>query len=363
MDITKISKLESLDRADFPEELYDIKPNQILYFVPLEGFNLKYLDSILDDILHIYLYLQELHKDEVPTDKKLLIDSFAGRCAHSVDAPYDVVLGTKDTIAGFASYFFGDDIEKVVNTLISIGIRRHLSISATNLPVIVKIDPNDKPIRKSATIVGESSEDVGIELLTKRPETQKQKEDLTKKREDKLRKLLWECAYLGIDLDVKGIADEVEASKSQPTNGYQLSLKMNPTEAGLIDCHIFVGEKEELKLKPVWKAVYLTFLSLEKGIGIETATPAFTKRIQKIYKSLPDTSQKDPENSGILYVDYVQPKTLRGYMSHINDEIAKHIPNGIVMLEFAIEGEKDDAFKVLRSTPEIREQIATTFNL
>ncbi len=368
MDITKISKLESLDRADFPEELYDIKPNQILYFIPLEGFNLKYLDSIRDDILHIYLYLQELHKDDVdvrivPTDKKLLIDSFAGRCAHSVDAPYDVVLGTKDTIAGFASYFFGDDIEKVVNTLISIGIRRHLSISATNLPVIVKIDPNDKPIRKSATIVGESSEDVGIELLTKRPETQKEKDELIAKREDKLRKLLWECAYLGIDLDVKGIADEMEAIKNQPTDGYQLSLKIKPISDRLFDCHIFVREGEELKLKPVWKAVYLTFLSLEKGIKIETATQAFTKRIQKIYNFLPDKSLKEEENDGLLYVDHIQSKTLRGYMSFINNEIAKHIPNGIVMLEFAIEGEKEGDFRVLRSTPEIREQIVTAFNL
>lgn len=369
MGSTKISKLEDLVRFDIPQELYDIKPNQIVYFVPLEGFSLQYLNSIRDDIFCIYQYLKELRKDDidvriVPTDNKILIDSFAGRCAHSVDAPYDVVLGTKDTIAGFASHFFGEDIEKIVNTTISFAITRHLSISATDLPVIVQINPKDRPIKKSAQIGGESSEDFGMELLTKRPETQKEKDAAIAKREEKFRRLLWECAYLGVDIDVNGIVNEVETIKSQPTDGYQLSLKMkSDTTSGLIDCKIFVGEEKELKLKPIWKAVYLTFLTLENGITIETATPAFTQRIQKIYKSLPDTSQKEEDNGGILYVTYIQPKTLRGYMSHINDEIAKLIPNGMVMLEFAIEGEKEGAFQVLRSTPEIREKIATAFNL
>jgi hypothetical protein len=363
MDIEKIKR--NLQFA-IPQELYNIEPGQIAYFVPRDGMSQR--SSIM--LMDFFRYFRKLYKENnvklniVPTDNELLIDTFAGRSPQENGIPYKVVVSTWDTLAGFASQYFGEKIENIVERVPDMRLAlMHIKISATNLPFVVTIYPLNKTVKGSAEIDEDSSEDFGMQLLTKRPETQKQKEDLTKKREDKLRKLLWDCAYLGIDLDVKGIADDVEAIKSQPTDGYQLSLKMEPAKAGLIDCHIFVGEGKELKLKPVWKAVYLTFLSLEKGIGIETATPAFTKRIQKIYKSLPDTSQKDPDNSGILHVDYVQPKTLRGYMSHINDEIAKHIPNGIVMLEFAIEGEKDDAFKVLRSTPEIREQIATTFNL
>ena len=50
-------------------------------------------------------------------------------------------------------------------------------------------------------------------------------------------------------------------------------------------------------------------------------------------------------------------------MSEIKDELSNLIPNGLVAIEFAIEGEKNGAFKVMRSTPEIREQIVSAFNL
>jgi len=368
MDIALIGQQEHLV-GDIPEELYDIKPYQIVYFVPLEGFGLTYLESIREDILCIYHYLNELHKNDidvriVPTDNKALIDFFAGRCAHSVGAPYDVILGNKDTIAGFASLFYGEEIEKVINTPISFAIKRHFSPISTRLPAIAKIDPEDRPIRKSASIGGEfSKEDFGMELLPKRPETQKARKEKIASQEDKIRKILWENAYLGIDIDVNKIAEEVETIKSQPTDGYQLSLKMKRTNAGLIDCKVFVGKDMELNLTPIQKAVYLSFLTLENGIVIELATPSFTQRIRNIYKSLPDKSQKEEDNGGILYATYIQSKTLRGYMSEIKDEISKLIPNGLVAIEFAIEGEKDKAFKVMRYTPEIKEQIVSAFNL
>lgn len=364
MDITI---LKSHLQFAIPEELYNIAPGQIAYFVHMDGLCQRANNKLRE----FYIYLRKLYKDNdvklsiVPTRDELLIDTFAGRNPQETGTPYKVVVSTWDTLAGFASQYFGEDIDKIVERVPKMGSAAfgYITISAENLPAIVTINPENRPVKGSVVIDDDSSNNFGMGMLTKRPETQKQKEDLTKKREDKLRKLLWECAYLGINLDVKGIADQVEAIKSQPTDGYQLSLKMNPLENGLIDCQIFVKEGEELQLKPVWKAVYLTFLSLEEGIEIEGAKPDFTQRIQKIYKSLPDTSQKDPDNYGLLYVDRIQPKTLRSYMSFINDEIAKHIPNGIVMLEFAIEGEKDGAFRVMRSIPKIREQIITAFNL
>ena len=141
---------------------------------------------------------------------------------------------------------------------------------------------------------------------------------------------------------------------------------MTPAKAGTIDCKISVREDMELVLKqPILKAVYLTFLSLEDGLVIESATPDFTKRIQKIYRSLPDREEKEEEKdgTGIMYVQYIQSKTLRGYMSEINSAIAKLIPNGLAAIEFSIEGEKEKAFKVMRSTPEIRKQIISAFNL
>lgn len=360
-----IAKIKSNLRYVIPEELYNIEPGQVAYFVPRYGLSQRAAIYLAE----LFRYFRRLYKDNdvnisiVPTDNEMLIDTIAGRSPQEIGTPYKVVVSTWDTLAGFASEFFGEEIEKIVERVPSMGTFPHITISATNLPAVVTIHPENRSAKGSAVIDDDYSDDFGMGLLTKRPETQKEKDELLAKREDKLKKLLWECAYLGINLDVKGIADEVEAIKSQPTDGYQLSLKIKPISERLFDCHIYVGEGEELKLKPVWKAVYLTFLSLDKGIKIETATQAFTKRIQKIYNFLPDKSLKEEENDGLLYVDHIQSKTLRGYMSFINNEIAKHIPNGIVMLEFAIEGEKEGDFRVIRSTPEIREQIVTAFNL
>ena len=50
-------------------------------------------------------------------------------------------------------------------------------------------------------------------------------------------------------------------------------------------------------------------------------------------------------------------------MSDINSAIAKLVPNGLIAIELSIEGLKEEEFKVMRSTPEIREQIIKAFNL
>lgn len=347
-----------------PEELYDIAPGQVAYFVPIKGISL----TDLDNILCIYHYLTELHKDVVqfnivPTDNILLIDTFAGRSPLEVSAPYKVVLGNRETIAGFASQFFGDDLESVIQAAISYSITRRLSISKAIEPIVVEIDPKYRPVKLPSYIDSNSPDDPGMELLQKRPETEKEKKDLVAKYEQKLRKMLWECAYLGIDLNVNGIVEEVELNKTK-TEGYGLSLQMTQDKtSGLIDCKVFVGDGLEMKVTAVRKAVYLAFLTLEDGLVIEEATPAFTRRIQNIYRQLPDKEEKEEKDGGLLYVDYIQPKTLRGYMSDINSAIAKLVPNGLIAIELSIEGLKEEEFKVMRSTPEIRKQIIKAFNL
>lgn len=358
------TNLEKQLRFSVPEELYDIAPGQVAYFIPLKGISLDELNKILN----INFYLNELHKDVVkftlvPTDNVLLIDLFAGRGFHEVNTPYSVVLGNRETIAGFASQFFDDDIEDVVQAVISHSIKRHLSISKENKPIVFELDPDDRPVKHPAYIDSGSYDDPGMELLQKRPETDKEKKDLVDKYEQKFRKMLWECAYLGIDLNINGIVEEVELNKTK-TEGYGLSLQMEKnTTSGRIDCKVFVGDGLEMKVTAVRKAVYLAFLTLEDGLVIEEATPAFTKRIQNIYRQLPDREEKEEKEGGLLYVDYIQSKTLRGYMSDINSAIAKLVPNGLIAIELSIEGLKEGAFKVMRSTPEIREQIIKAFNL
>ena len=366
MGSTKLTKLKNHLQFSTPEELYDIEPGQIVFFVPADGISEKYLFYLSA----VYSFLNDVHNNEVklrivPTTDEILMATFAGRNLQEVGIPYKVIVGTGGSIARFASLCFGEEVEKVLER---VKMQRNycvLRIDATELPAIVEIDPKNCPVKQSAGFGGDSSDDFGLGWLKKRPETDKEKEETIANREQKIKKILWECVYLGIDLDIKSIADEVEANKSESSD-YKLSIKMTPAKAGTIDCKIYVREDMELILKqPIHKAVYLTFLSLEDGLVIEAATPDFTKRIQKIYRSLPDREEKEEEKdgTGILYVQYIQPKTLRGYMSEINSAIAKLVPNGLAAIEFSIEGEKEMAFKVMRSTPEIRKQIISAFNL
>ena len=367
-----ITKLKSALQFAIPEELYDIAPGQIVYFVPKDGLNQGDFRSTLWQFFHV---LERIYPGDnkykvriLPTNNELLIGAFAGRNPEEVGIPYQVIVSTMETIAGFASHYSGVDVETIMDRANNPkGMRKPQPISSKEHPVIISLDPKNRPIGAFSSIDEEYPDDYGLDLLSKRPETQKEKDEKIASQGDKIRKILWECAYLGIDIDVNGIVNEVETIKSQPTSGYQLSLQMKPAKAGTIDCKIFVGEDMELILKqPILKAVYLTFLSLEDGLVIEAATPDFTKRIQKIYKSLPDREEKEIEEDGrqgILHTQYIQPKTLRGHMSDINSAIAKLIPNGLVAIEFSIEGIKNLEFKVMRSTPAIRKQIITAFNL
>ena len=230
MDLTN---LEKQLRFTVPEEFYDIAPGEVAYFIPLKGISLTELDKILV----INYYLNELHKDVVqftlvPTGNVSLIDMFAGRGFQEVNTPYSVILGNRETIAGFASQFFGDDIEDVVQATISYSIRRKLSINSENKPIVVEIDPKFRPVKASTVIDGYSSDDPGMELLQKRPETEKEKKDLVAKYEQKFRKMLWECAYLGIDLNINGIVEEVEINKTKTAEKFdakneEASIGMN----------------------------------------------------------------------------------------------------------------------------------------
>ena len=367
----KLTKLKSHLQFSIPEELYNIEPGQVVFFVPVDGLN----QHDVRDLRGLSLFLNFVRRDNevkisiVPTSDEALTFNFAGRNQQEIGIPYKVIVSNGESVAGFAAQYFGEDVKKIMERFeeraVTLPEFSAFAIGPTVLPIIVEIDPNNRPVKKSSGLSGESSDDYDTELLTKRPETDKEKGDLIANREQKIKKILWECAYLGIDLDIKSIADEIEAGKSE-TSDYELSLKMTPAKAGTIDCKISVREDMELVLKqPILKAVYLTFLSLEDGLVIESATPDFTKRIQKIYRSLPDREEKEEEKdgTGIMYVQYIQSKTLRGYMSEINSAIAKLIPNGLAAIEFSIEGEKEKAFKVMRSTPEIRKQIISAFNL
>lgn len=357
-----IDRLANLQRFAIPDELYDIAPGQVVYFVPKEGMD-KPSSKTLYDISRLFTGVKkDVRVNVLPTDNEMLIGMIACRNIKEISSPYKVAIGPWETGFGLVSEYYGMDTDSVAGKVFKIGpgIRSSFTYEP---PVVISIDVNGRPVKRPTYIDSDSSDDPGMELLQKRPETEKEKKDLVAKYEQKLRKMLWECAYLGIDIDVKGIVEEVELNKTK-TEGYGLSLQMEKNgKSGVIDCKVFVGDGLEMKVTAVRKAVYLAFLTLEDGLVIEEATPAFTKRIQNIYRQLPDKEEKEEKDGGLLYVDYIQPKTLRGYMSDINSAIAKLVPNGLIAIELSIEGLKEEEFKVMRSTPEIRKQIIKAFNL
>lgn len=360
-----LNKLANNLRFAIPKELYQLEPNKFTFFAPKEGANQRTINNLAD----LLRYFRRLYRDNnvnvalFPTENEALIDKMAVRIPQGDGMPDKVVLGTWDTVAGFASQLFGEDVNTIIERDPKEYITSRLRISAENLPIVIDLPLKDSPVDEPSYIDSGFADDPDMGLLQKRPETDKERKDLVAKYEQKFRKMLWEGAYLGIDLNINGIVEEVELNKTK-TEGYGLSLQMEKnTTSGRIDCKVFVGDGLEMKVTAVRKAVYLAFLTLEDGLVIEEATPAFTKRIQNIYRQLPDREEKEEKEGGLLYVDYIQPKTLRGYMSDINSAIAKLVPNGLIAIELSIEGLKEGAFKVMRSTPEIREQIIKAFNL
>lgn len=355
--IMSLYKLANL-RAAIPDELYDIEPGQVAYFVSKDGVD-KQSSKTLSDLFRFFTGLKkkDVRIRVIPTDNEILIGNIACRNIEEISIPYKIVVGPWETIVGLISEYYRVEWGDIMNKVPSMGPTLRLSVS-DELPLVFPINPDKRPVKKSSDIGGETPDDFSMGWLKKRPETEKEKAEKIQQNEDKIRKILWECAYLGIDIDLKGLVEAVEASNSR-SESYELSLKVEPAKAGRIDCKIYLGENLKLKLTAIQKAIYLTFLSLKDGLVIEEAKPDFTKRIQNIYRLLPDRSEKD---DGILHVTYIQPQTLRGVISEVNAVIARLIPGG-VGLEFAIEGEKNNPYKVMRSTPEIRKQIISTFSL
>ena len=363
MDLSRLANL----RRHVPDELYDIEPGQIVYFVSKEGMDKQSFNTLMLIFrFFTHLKMSDFRIRIIPTDNEILIGNIACRNIEEISIPYMIYVGPWETIIGLVSKYYGVSWETVMRRFGPMGAAIHNSISS-ELPLAFPINPENRPVKQHIYNNSALSDDFGMEVLQRPPESEDEKKELAAKYAKKLRKIIWECTYLGVDLDIDGIVKETEESKTK-TKGYGLSLQMKRLEkSGLIDCKVFVGDGLELKVTAIRKAVYLTFLTLEDGLVIEEAKPSFTKRIQNIYRQLPDTEWKESEENtrrqGIRFTDYIQPNTLRGYMSNINAAIANLIPNGLIANEFGIERIQSEAFKVLRGTPEIRKQIIEAFNL
>ena len=383
MDITRIKSTLQLAA---PQELYDLAPGQVVYFASKDGL-CQFELIILADLLR---YFRQLHKYNdiklsiVPTDNELLIGTFAGRNPEEIDIPYKVVVSTWDTVAGFASQYFGEDIQKVVERAPSARVVSRLSISADKLPVVITLNPEDCPVKKtqptslpaqfSCPFIDGDNVGFGMGMKIAKPEPGSKAEKALKTRmERKLEKVLRDCAILDIELDVDRIKQKV-INSLKSTIEYKLALNIKTIKEDSLSfctvCDIYVAEGEEYKLDLTAgeKAVYLTFMLYEDGIRIkETAESSFRSITQKIYNQLPDDNKCEKTAGGILdtgdVIYDVYEKTLRSDISRIRAEIDDKIANPLIAQDFAIEGFKNKEFGISNSTPELRAQIKQAFGL
>ena len=383
MDITKIKR--TLQFA-VPQELYDIAPGQVAYSVSKYGLT-QFEIRILADLM---VYFRRLHKDNhiklsvVPTENELLIGSFAGRNPEEIGAPFKVIVSTWNTVAGFASQYFGEDIQKVVERAPSARVFSRLSISADNLPVVITLNPEVCPIKKtqptslpaqfSYPFINGDNERIGMGKNIAKPEPESKAEKALKTRmERKLEKVLRDCTILDIELDVDRIKQKV-INSLKSTIEYKLALNIKTIKEDSLSfctvCDIYVAEGEEYKLDLTAgeKAVYLTFMLYEDGIRIkDTAESSFRSITQKIYNQLPDDNKCEKTAGGILdtgdVIYEIYEKTLRGDISNIRAEIDDKIANPLIAQDFAIEGFKNKEFGISNSTPELRAQIKQAFGL
>ena len=371
-----INLLKNQLQYAIPDELYNIEPGQIVFFVPQKGMNPRTafkLHSFLRGLGQFYPD-SDLNLNIITTGNELLIEAIAARPAQETGTPYNVIISSCDTIAGFASQYFGEDMETIMERLPKYGGVRSGRLLINTPAIVVSIDPANSPTKEQVS--SDSSYQAGFDLGMKIAKPEKgspAEKKLRIKEEKKLEKILRECAILDIELDVDRIKKKV-INSLKSTIEYKLALNIKTIKEDSLSfctvCDIYVAEGEEYKLDLTAgeKAVYLTFMLYEDGIRIkETAESSFRSITQKIYNQLPDDNKCEKTAGGILdtgdVIYDVYEKTLRGVLSTIRAEVADKIANPLIAQDFAIEGFKDKEFGISYSTPELRAQIKQAFDL
>ncbi len=372
-----LAKIKSTLQFSVPKELYDIAPGQVVYFVSKDGL----CQFELNTLAELMRYFRRLHKDNniklsiVPTENELLIGTFAGRSPEQMNIPYKVVVSTWDTTAGFASQYFGEYVQAIVDREPKVSVISHINIT-TDLPAIVEIDPENRPSPKqSIEEQVESSYDSGSDMGYKIAKSEKgslAEKAFIAKEEKKLEKILRECAVLDIELDIDRIKEKV-ANDLKKSIDYKLiikkqrnKLRTRTIEYNTYDIYVADGEEYKLGLTGILKAVYLTYLLYKDGLRVEDTYGEFREITKKIYGSLPFADKNEKDSGGIRDAEgttfEAYTRTLYGYLTDIRNAVADKIADPLIAQDFAIEGEyKGAPFGIAKTTPEIIAQIKEDF--
>lgn len=189
---------------------------------------------------------------------------------------------------------------------------------------------------------------------------------------------LFEAEYqknrFGVDYNLEDILNDFNTQKDKT---YRLEIDLykeevtNKEESAQkpIECHIYItdenDERKELNMMAQEKAVYLLFVLFENGISIKDfpkdkdSTPNKNKSLLKLYMHLQDRLKDH---------NYIKsPHLLQGDITPIRSKIRNRIiaitPNKQFVESFAIEGYKEQPFKVAAATQEQRELIIEMFHI
>lgn len=207
----------------------------------------------------------------------------------------------------------------------------------------------------------------GMEMLQKEPPS-KQKVKLA------LESLISDCLEYGYDIDYDAIRKTIEEQKNNSKN-YNLRINivfekgskyrsMKNKVIERLDIYVSDNDDDLLKLSAIEKATYLTFLLYNDGNGvvIEDMKKDFVELMISIYKRVPGRELKIiTDNNNNITTGNLTLTTLAGYRNGIRNAIKKKLRYNGLVNEFAIEGYKNQAFRISKSTEEIRKQIREAF--
>lgn len=359
-----LNQLKEQLQYNTPEELTQIEPGQITYFISKEGITQR----IASDIFHLAINQDSFYDEKtriniVPTNRKLLIDSFAGRIPQKEGLPYKVVIGTVECLEEFEDTYLSGCIEEKGKEPFEHG-------DGIPHPIVITIDPADIQVgtRQDDTKLFtcpymNEGDGGGMQALIAEKNTPTLIE-----MQNKIKDLLSRCARYGYDIDVVGLKNKaIEAQRL--AKEYQLRLNIQTKEWNEVTgrerritvCDLFIdgdGVEHQINLNPAEKALYLTTI-VQGGFYLSDVSFGFLEDMATIFKQIPGHQEK--ENglaSGNASVSGI------GVMKkHIRDAIISAIGFGPAVDEFAIEGYRGQEVSIRKATKKMADQIREYFGL
>lgn len=360
-----LNQLREQLRYDIPAELTQIEPGQITYFISKDGITQKIAGDIFNLSVHQdSLYDEKTKINVVPTDRKLLIDTFAGRIPGKAGLPYKVVLGTMDCIEEFKDVYYSGKLGDLDNETTK---ERE---DGKPRPVVITIDPSDYQVAERQIEPEQFSCPYanggvgGMQALVAEKNT-----PTLIDLQNKIADLLAKCERYGYDIDVVGLKDNVKEAQRQARE-YQLKLdfqvkewmEVTGKERKLTACDFFIvgdGIEHLIDVDPAEKALYLTTI-LQGGFYLSDVSFGFLEDMATIFKQIPGHQIK--ENGGMA--SGKSSSSGIGVMKkHIRDAIASAIGFGPAVDEFAIEGYRGQEVSIRKATEQHKAQIREYFGL